>query len=115
MQLTAFGPGVVTKTTQNSANMVQASKLIVTPIDRRGDHPDRHSRSIIGVDPAERLATNAEAVAGLDGEGPVANLKIKLTRNKKTDLLGLAGDNLSDLAVRLKGRMHHLEIVCQIR
>jgi hypothetical protein len=28
MQLTAFGPGVVTNTTQNRANRVHASKLI---------------------------------------------------------------------------------------
>ena len=34
MQLTAFGPGVVTNTTQNSANMVQASKLISTPAEQ---------------------------------------------------------------------------------
>jgi hypothetical protein len=31
MQLTALGPGVVTKTSQKSANMVQASKLMASP------------------------------------------------------------------------------------
>ena len=31
IQLTALGPGVVTKTSQKSANMVQASKLMGSP------------------------------------------------------------------------------------
>ena len=32
MQFTAFGPGVVTNTTQNRAKMIHASKLMAFPL-----------------------------------------------------------------------------------
>jgi len=75
MQFTAFGPGVVTNTTQNSANMVQDSKLMAS-IHRWGDNPDRHRWFVIRVGPAVWFAADAKAVTGMDGKGMVSDIQI---------------------------------------
>src|SRR6056297_353982 len=114
MQLRWFGPGVVTKITQNSAKTVQASQLMAASIDRRGDRPDRHGRFIIGVDPGKGLLADAEAVARMDGECVLANLQVQLARHEIAHLLGGAGDGLADAAVGFEGAVDHLEIVGQV-
>lgn len=85
-------------------------------ISKRGrDDPDRHCGRVVGVDPAERLAPDTEAVAGMDCVTRARNLQVQRARDQVTDLLRGAGDRMDDFGSRRKGGMHHFEIVGQVR
>src|SRR6056297_280252 len=97
MQFTWLGPGVVTKTTQKSAKIVQPSHVMARPsIDRRGDHPDRHDRVIIRVGPGIGFATKPETVARPDSEMARAYGQVQTSRDDVSHLLRGA----------LRGRLH---------
>src|SRR6056297_441943 len=116
MQLRWFGPGVTTNTTQNSAKMVHASKLMrVLSINRRRDHPDRNAGGVMRIGPAIGLATKAETVAGTHAEVACADAQLQPTREDVAHFLRRALGRGLHARAGSEGGVDHLEIIGEIR
>ena len=63
-------------------------------VDRWRDHPDRDARCGVWIGPGKRLATDAEAVAGVELMPGARDLDLDATFDDIADLLGGAGHGL---------------------